>query len=314
MNTDTILVWQDEEATIFSNNAFFKSPTKPKLSFDFDVLICESPTNVFFRVLDKNQFLLTELQIEECKKYCDNFYNLGDYHVYAYNPNDLNIYKGYILKSECEKHGYKWIVDKRPESNAASYNEKTNEWTIYYASITENGWVSTNITQIGQSVVKLLTKEEYDKLPPKPHSTDSWDFVSESWIDKRDLALLKKEAILNLREHFEGVRWKAMNEYVPQYEQDMWRVQLEEAKNWLTNKNASTPYIDTFLANRTDNKVPSKKELVEDIIKNNNSYIQEIAKVNAKQWSYMKEIQNASDGYSIDDIQNRFIEYIHTII
>ena len=311
--SDTILVWQNNESIIFSHNVFFKTFVKPKLSFNYDELICETPTNVYLKTLDNNQFLLTESEINECKNYCDDFYNSGDYYVYAYDKNDNNLYKGYILKSECTKNNYGYTSDKKPENEACAWDESQNNWKYFYAAITEDGYLYTNIDSINcDKCVLFLTKEEFDKLPKREHDTDSWDFISETWVDKRDIEKLKKETILELRNLFEGVRWKSIGKYVPQYEQETWSIQLAEAESYKNNKDAFTPYIDAYLSVTED--TITKDGLVNTIIEDNVYYVQQMAKVNAKQQNYIVLINNASDGYTIDSIKKDFNSYVNEVL
>lgn len=323
---DFILTYQNGVTTILSNNVFFNSDVKPTLSFSFDTLICESPTNVYFRMLGDNQFLLTEEEILECKDMCSQYYLTGNYNVYAYDPNDNNLYKGYIKKSECEEKNYKYVVDKAPDGLTASYNEETSSWIVYYAAITDEGNLIENVQLLNcPKCVLFLTKEQFDVFPKKNKTTDSWDFTTESWVDKRDLAKLKKESSLNCRNQFEAIRWKANEKFIPQFEQDTWIHQVEEArkyteaKNYALNNsvesiNVDTPYIDTFLQYREDDNIPTKDELVADILDNHTKYLQAMAKVNAKQWYYLKKIEKASTGYEIDDVNTEIKNYINEII
>ena len=326
---DFILTYQNGVTTILSNNVFFNSDIKPTLSFSFDTLICESPTNVYFRMLGDNQFLLTEEEILECKDMCSQYYLTGNYNVYAYDPNDNNLYRGYIKKSECEEKNYKYVVDNAPDGLTASYNEETNSWVVYYAVITEEGNLIENVQLLNcPKCVIFLTKEQFDEFPKKNKETDSWDFVTESWIDKRDLTKLKKESSLNCRNKFEAIRWHENEKFIPQFEQDTWIHQVEEARRYMETKNyildtnpeisteisVDTPYIDAFLQYREDDNIPSKEELVVDILNNHTKYLQAMAKVNAKQWFYLKKIEKASTGYEIDDINIEIENYINSRI
>lgn len=307
-----ILAWQEGNATILSNNIFFNSTDKPELSFSYDTLICESPTNVYFRMLGENQFLLSEEQVEECRQFCENYFRSGDYHVYAYDKADNNLYRGYILKSECEKKGYGYVTDSAPDNLTSSWNEMEQSWTSYYAVITDEGKLITNVSTLAcPSCVLFLTEEEYKAMPARIHETDSWDFTTETWVDKRDLGTLKKEVILELRNQFEALRWRANSAFVPAYEQDTWRIQLAEAEDWKSSGGtAHTPYIDAFLAAREDADIPTKEELVTDIIANNEVYVTAMAVTNAKQWKYLKAIQQASDGYAVDALREEFLSYV----
>ena len=302
-----VLIWQNGEAVVFSRGAFFRSPVKPVLPFSFDELVCESPTNVYFRMLDGTQFLLSEEEVEACRTFCERFAESGDCPVYAYDPADGNLYRGRMTQAECEAKGYAWVTDDRPEGAAAAWDEESGTWKLYYAAITENGTLLTAIDSTDcPSCALFLTREEYEALPERAHDTDSWDFASATWVDRRDLAALKKEAVLELRNLFEGVRWKSVRGFVPQYEQDTWRIQLDEARAFLADAGAATPYMDAFLAARTDDAVPDREALAADILANHEAYVKAMAEVNARQWSFMKAVQSAEDGYAVDAQREAF--------
>lgn len=307
-----ILVWQNNEAIIHTHNTVFTSTIKPVLSFVYDELYCEQPTSAYFYTAHGRQFSLTDEQIQECFAFCENFYENGDYNVYAYDPSDYNLFKGFLLKSECIAKDYKYVVDKAPENLTASWNEASQEWITYYAVITENGTLIKDIaTTACDKCVVFLTKEEFHKLPVREHDTDSWDFATESWVDKRDLTQLRKNSILKIRNSFEAVRWKAISEFVPVYEQDTWRIQLAEAQAFLElGSEADTPYIDTFLSERSDITKPSKAELVQDILENHALYVKAMARVNAKQWDFMKAIDTADTGYAVDAVMRDMHIYV----
>lgn len=309
---NNILVWQNNEAIIHTHDTVFTSTTKPVLSFAYDELYCEQPTSAYFYTAHGRQFSLTDEQIQECLDFCEDFYSNGDYNVYAYDPIDYNLFKGFLLKSECVSKGYKYVVDKAPENLTASWNEISQEWITYYAVITENGTLIKDIaTTACDKCVVFLTKEEFHKLPIREHDTDSWDFTTETWVDKRDLAQLRKNSILKIRNSFEAVRWKAISEFVPVYEQDTWRIQLAEAQAFLElGSEADTPYIDTFLNERSDITKPSKAELVQDILENHALYVKAMARVNAKQWDFMKAIDTADTGYTVDAVMRNMHIYV----
>lgn len=297
---DFILNYNSNDGTTIAyGNTVYHSKVKPNLSFSFNQLYCESATNVYFTMEGDIQTLLTDKQINECKNYVENYYETGDFNIYAYDPEDNNFYKGFILKSEAKSKGYKW-TETEPENEACSWNEYAKKWKYYYAYITDSGLLQVNIDSIPPTCVLVLTKAEFDKFPKQIHETDRWDFTNEKWIDIRNLEQLKTVYISEIRAMFEDVRWKFLKERVQQCEQDTWRIQLEEAKNWKQDNSWPTPYIDTFLENRIDANKPTKEELVNDILQNSDDYIRTVAKVNAMQWNYIKKIENCNDGYSAD--------------
>lgn len=310
-----LLQYQNNRTNILSHDILFIDNIKPNFSFNYDELICESSTNLYFYILDDKQINLDEKQIEEVSTFCENYYLNGDYNVYTYDPSDDNLFKGILSKSEAERLGYKYVINIGPESSAAKYDENTNSWINYYAAFTDNGSLAINVSSANcLKCVQFLTKEEYDNLPEREHPTDSWDFVTESWVDKRDLEKLKIDTIAETRNRYEQVRWYKLKKYIPQYEQDTWRIQLDEALKYTSDKSSNTPYIDTFLEYREDENKPTKEELVQDIISNNEIYIKEIAKINAEQWTYMKNIESAETGYDVDSIRRKMLDYTSEVL
>ena len=303
-----ILVWQKGRVHVLSDGIMLNGVNKPELSFSYDDLICESPTGNYFRMLNEQLTPLTDEQIEECFHFCQSFPEQGDYHVFAYAPEEDNLCQGIMLKSEASAKGLNWTLVELPaDGRACKWDAGQGVWIPLVAALTgDGGLIMDPSVNVCPSCVQYLTQEEYDALPKREHETDSWDFVKECWADKRDITQLKKDVLLELRNLYEGVRWKAMSAFVPQYEQDTWRVQLEEARAWQADSSVETPYMDAFLSFRTDEDVPSKAELAADIIANNTRYVQTMAQVNAEQWGWMKQLEKAQTGYEVDAVQASF--------
>lgn len=311
---DFILNYQDGVQTVLSDGIFFKTEQKPELSFTFDALFCESPTNVYFYMAGENQILLSEEQIEEIQNYCYAYSITGDYSVFAYDPNDNNMYKGNILKSEAISKGYKWTITEVPENLTCSFDEANNKWITYYAAILDDGRLLENIAVLNcNHCVIFLTKTQFDLLPKKTKETDTWDFVNEKWVDKRDLSQVKYVAVLEMRNQFEAVRWKMNGEFVPVFEQDTWRIQLDEALSWKKDNSVETVYIDTYLSNMKLSNT-SKEELVDKIIQKNTKYVIAMAKTNAVQHDFKTRIEQATTGYEVDYIVSEIQEYCNTVI
>jgi hypothetical protein len=107
----------------------------------------------------------------------------------------------------------------------------------------------------------FFTEEEWKVFPEQPTSDYIYDIVNQEWIDPRKFANVLHETQLEIRNYFEAIRWKEWGKYIPQYEQLTWRDQIEEAQNYLADQTVETPYIDTFLNERTDINKPTKQEL-----------------------------------------------------
>src|SRR5699024_3153305 len=97
-----------------------------------------------------------------------------------------------------------------------------------------------------------------------------------------------------------------------------WRDQIEEAQNYLEYMNTEnitveTPYIDTFLTERTDENKPTKEELCNDILDNNKKYKIAMATVNAKQWNYLKRAEACTTNTEIDTIKEEIRKLVTSI-
>lgn len=314
MSMDFILVWQAGTCNVLCGNTFLHSPEKPGLSFSFDELVCESPTNVYFKVVGNTQIILTEDEIIECHEYCDKFIENGDYVVFAYDPNDSNLFIGELTKQECEAKGYRWVIDSTPETPVCSYDESTNKWVNFVAALTEDGILIVNPSQNSKKFVQFLTEAQLNNFPKPERDSDVWDFATENWMDKRDINRVRKEAMIDLRNNFDAMRWRESGGFVTAYEQGTWQYQLNEAKAYLADNTAETPYIDAFISARDDTDIPTKQALCEDIIANHNSYLIAQAKTSARIWHYLKLIESANTCYEIDDIRTNYTKEIDTYL
>lgn len=159
----------------------------------------------------------------------------------------------------------------------------------------------------------FFTEEEWKVLPEQPTSDYIYDIVNQEWIDPRKFANVLHETQLEIRNYFEAIRWKEWGKYIPQYEQLTWRDQIEEAQNYLADQTVETPYIDTFLNERTDINKPTKQELCSDILNNNKQYKIAMAKVNAKQWNYLKRAESCTTNDELDEIRAEIKELLSSV-
>ena len=305
-----ILVWQGGVCSVLCGNIFLHSSEKPNLPFAFNELVCESPTGVYFRTIGNKQAMLTDAEIIACRQYCEGFIENGEYMVFAYDPNDSNLFVGEIGKKECDAAGFKWVLDTAPEMPVSSYDETSGEWIPYVAALTDEGHLIENPQTNSRNFVQYFTQRELAIFPKPNRDSDTWDFVSEQWVDRRDIERVRKEAILDLRSNYDIMRWRKSGGFVTAYEQGTWRDQLDEAKAYLSDSNAETPYIDAFLNARDDNGIPSKQELCEDILANHRNYLRAQAETSARIWHYKKLIQAASTCSEVDSIRATFTEEI----
>lgn len=83
---------------------------------------------------------------------------------------------------------------------------------------------------------------------------------------------------------------------------DAFARQLHEATAYMANPEAETPYIDAFLAARSDVGKPSKADLCADIITNNSAYKLAVAQVNGEQWNWLTQVKAATTNAELDAI------------
>lgn len=305
----TIVTYVDNKAIIIYNELRFDTNIKPELSFQFDTLYYEPPTNHFIKGINNEFFELTEEEKLECSAYCKSYVNNADYPVYAYD--DKFIFVGRILKSEAIAKNYGYTILEEPGNVVSKY--VTDHWEPIVAIIMDDGTLRLNPGGRCEKCTLFFTEEEWKVFPEQPTSDYIYDIVNQEWIDPRKFANVLHETQLEIRNYFEAIRWKEWGKYIPQYEQLTWRDQIEEAQNYLADQTVETPYIDTFLNERTDINKPTKQELCSDILNNNKQYKIAMAKVNAKQWNYLKRAESCTTNDELDEIRAEIKELLSSV-
>ena len=310
----TIITYVNNTAIIIYNELRFDTNIKPELSFQFDTLYYEPPTNHFVKGINNEFFELTEEEKSECNTYCKTYVENADYPVYAYD--DKFIFVGRILKSEAISKNYGYTILEEPGHVVSKY--VTDHWEPVVAIIMDDGSLRLNPGGRCERCVLFFTEEEWNEFPKQPTSDYIYDITNQEWIDPRKIADVLHETQLEIRNYFEAVRWKEWGKYIPQYEQLTWRDQIEEAQNYLEyinteNITVETPYIDTFLTERTDENKPTKEELCNDILDNNKKYKIAMATVNAKQWNYLKRAEACTTNTELDAIRDEIRKLVTSI-
>ena len=322
-HSKNILTWVGNSGSVTTHGIKFDiEDEKPQLSFEYISLYYEPKFNNAFYVgkvkyKDENneekvrigKKFMDENEIKEVENYCESFLEKADYQVWAYEE-DTGFYLGTMMKTEADKKGYKYTTKTGPQYPASKFIPEKDEWVKLKATILESGHLNMDPNAICNQCIMGLTEEEFEKFPPRPSDTYTWDFKKEQWVDQRDPDRVKYNASLNVRSQIESVRWRAAGHYTTQFEQMTWMIQLQEARDYLADpEHAITPYIDTFLENRVDEYVPTKKELCEDIINNNLEFIKSMAEVSAVQWSFLKKIQHAESVADIDRYEKEAVRW-----
>lgn len=312
-DTNHILTWDGFQSRVLSNGWRMQTDIRPELSFLFDKIYYEPEVgNAFLIMPDNSTKKMTEEEISEVEKYCSTFGDKFDFIVYAYSEPSM-LYEGEMPKSYAEQNGYKFRVNEVPEYPAAKWCGDHWERVIYI--VNDDGEVIENPAGIDSHAVLGFTPQEaYEQIPDRPSVFHKWDIVNNCWKDFRSLEQAQSSCLGAIRAEFEVLRHAASSyhAYIPSYETETWMIQVLEAKAWLADNTTETPYIDTFLNTRTDEGKPSKKDLVDDIIANNNEFAIAMAKVNAKQWDFMYQIKNAKTNEDCNAVLFAVQEYCYT--
>lgn len=149
------------------------------------------------------------------------------------------------------------------------------------------GWVDNSST-LGHKVPSV-----------PPFAGYVWDFDRRTWLDSRNLIDWQKQAAWTVRNHFESVAWQVLQEFVPQYEMDSWRIQLEEAKAFHADQTYATPCLDAILQYRTD---VTKEELVQRILTNDAEYRVKIGETVGRCHAALYRIATAKLTRKVDEV------------
>lgn len=313
------LTWANGAGTVVTQDYTFHSDEKFELGFDYESLYYEPILGnamklVLLEAKDANgndtvepkMVGLTVEEINTIEEFCIKYIDIANYIVFAYDPEN-GLYAGSILKSEAIEKGLKWTIIGAPNFEASKWVD--NNWVRLKATILETGQMNVDPGSICNLCIMGLTEEEYNAWPPRPNEHYVWDFKEEKWVDRRELPTTIYNALLAVRTNFEAVRWRTYGKYIPQYEQGTWMDQRLEAQAFLDNPAAETPYLDTFLASREDDYIPTKEELAKDVLANHKEWKVAMAKVNAKQWNYLKKIEHATAPAEVDKVQEEATEW-----
>ena len=146
-------------------------------------------------------------------------------------------------------------------------------WEEIVAIIREDGSLVERPAGFCERCVFFLSHEEWDAFPTRPTSAHMYDLENGEWVDPCPFAKLLHEVQLEIRNCFEIRRWKIWGKFIPQYEQLTWSAQVAETTGFLNGEARATPYIDAFLAARTDEGKPDKESLCRDILANHAAYL-----------------------------------------
>lgn len=244
--------------------------------------------------------------IEDIKNFLREKYEAGKYSVFVFDKNRRFLQvelRSAISDPELQLIPLTIRTTKVPTQTDIII-PGTDTFDRAYLAIDADGTYSILPGVLKESHKVLCTEEEFLENWDIPEHQCKYDFASSAWIDIRSLESYMNELSLEVRTHFEGVRWKAWKKYVPQYDQATWVAQLQEAIAWLKDNTEETPYIDLFLAGR--DIPPTKEELCLDIVNNNHQFKLVMAPINSEQWNWLDKIKVAKTTSELDTIRAQF--------
>ncbi len=290
--SEHMLTWDGLAMRIISGGFKLLSDERPLLAFPFDKVYYEPEAGNSFKIMpDNSRVQLTELEIEDVEDFCETFWQFNDFTVHAYS--DSGLYEGAVQKSYAEENGLSYRVNEVPDHPASKWTGE--RWERVAITILDNGDVQEWPESICPHCVLGYTQEESAIIGQRPSVYHKWDIAHACWVDGRTLEEAKIEAASSIRVEFELVRHRMSTEkyYVPSYETETWTWQVLEARAWLADNASETPYIDAFLAARTDENVPTKQALCEDILTNNRAFLAAMAQVSGLLWGFLARVKNA---------------------
>ena len=305
-----MLTWDGMECRLITPQGYrFILAEKPALSFKFTSLYYEPEAGNSYRTnMLGERIELTEVQVLEIEDLVEYFMEETDFMVQAYSEPYM-LFEGEMQRSLAEEKGFSWRVNEIPDHPASKW--MGDHWERLAMVVLDNGWVNKYPDSICAHCVMGFAESEMDQVPERPSTYHTWDLANGGWIDPRTLAQAKIDAASSLRADFEIYRHEsgADGYYVPDYESETWTWQVLEARSWLADHGAETPYIDAFLAARTDEDKPSKEELCRDIIENNKVFLATMAAINGVQWGFLHRVKHAQTNAECVAIQEEAHEY-----
>lgn len=309
-------VWDGYIGQIVSDHTKFTTNEKFDLDIEFDALYFEPDVGNAFKILKNKQIALTQEEAEIIIGYADKFITDKNYPVWAYDDNDL--YMGEMNKFDAIGKKCPYTLIGAPDHPASKLIHADKDkgieehWERIKLVIRSDGSTAMFPDALCNACVLGITADEYETFPKQPSMNYKWSFTKEAWIDPRSLDEAKNSSKLHIRTVMDSKLWKALGGYTPQYNMATWSWQVEEATAYLNTidkdpyAEVTSPFIDAFLAARTDTPLPTKKELCIDILKNNTKQKTISAKVMAIVWSYTKAVDACTKNVDVDTIEKKF--------
>lgn len=278
---------------------------KPNLGFSFFTLAYEPELGSAYYSTDEITTLVG--LSEEQKNKCDVFVqNLAATTVVmaAYDPRRENLFVGNMYKSLVEQKQLVGMYHPVPDHPVSKFNPTTEQWDKIYAVIRLDGHFVLLPDSITSDDRVFLTQSEWEEIDPGT-SNVVWDFDEHDWVDSRDLEATRTSVIDSITDNCEILRQEAYERSVSLYELASWPIKLAEAKSWLKDRSAPTPYFDSFNSRR-DTKT-DKETFMRDVLENNRRFTELTAIVDAYQWNMFEKVRSAATLEELDQLINTVI-------
>ena len=305
-----LLTWDGAEGRVISGGYRLSTSARFSLPFSYAALYYEPEAgNAFLVEEDGARRNLSSSEVAAVRALCDSFWQEHDFPVHAYDA-ESGLYAGSMAKSAAEAAGLSFRVNEAPDHPASKWTGEA--WERLALAVLDDGTVREWPENVcAQCVLGFTEAEKVAQVPDRPSMYHIWDIASGAWKDPRSLEKAKMDAASSLRVDFELLRhaMSADRYFTPSYETETWTWQVMEARAYLADGSTATPYVDAFLAARTDEGKPDKKTLCEDILANHASFLAAMAGVNGAQWGYLSRVKAAATKEECLAAQNGAHEY-----
>lgn len=298
--------WDGYIGQITSLDVSFTTNDKFELAFPFDTLYYEPHAGLSFKVLNNQQIELNPHEIEMIKQYQSTYKDTHDYPVWCYDSEYL--YLGTFLKSEALEKDYNYTLIGEPDHPASKlvFEDHTPVWKKIKMVVRHDESVAINPDGLCPACVYGFTEEEYnEKVPPMPSGWHKWSITRSEWYDPRDIEDTRQRAKQDCLSTFDYQISAITKKHQGQRQMHIWVWEVEEARAYLDGTNPDPVYLKAFLDQRTDPGKPTLTELCQDVINNHNEYLIGAAKVNARLWGYLKELESLTTNAEIDEFNAR---------
>ena len=306
------VTWSGSYGAVETNGIVFPIGTKPNFSFEFDSVYYEPVVNNKFKVIGTERYELSDEEVSECQNFSATFLDTADYPVQTVEE-DTMLYAGSMMRSEAVEKGLTYFVGPTPDFPVARYVQVEGEtgitgaghWEKIVCVIKDDGWYVIEPDGICPKCVVFMNQSEWDAFPKPTKGTQIWDFASETWKDYRTVERARNNLIEYIRNTYNPKRQEVLGGFTPQAEMSSWPIQLEEAKAYKNNKDASTPFIDATLV--ALNGAKTKDEFVNDILEyNSDTALTQLGTLHGEEYGWILKVRAASTLDEVDSIEAEF--------